>query len=892
MKRKIALVLAATMTVAMLPMNTMAASSNSLSKSSTSIKTDEVLISGVADKSIDLIESGTSVFANGTPVSLQIRPTSEVTRGESIILTVENGKFDETLSKIDPFIYKSGVKGNTWKTLNDYIQGGGDVKTALELYVGADNSRKLPYNFKWINSEQIEVELFPIPDDKVNQNNSDVTKGTPYYDIALPIITEDSDEGAITVTVDSNDSAINGGSYTVATVTDDDGSTTASVVAADVDVTSDENYKVPDITIKEDLAGTFDGQTIKVKLNGNYEWNTKNTGTIKGGVNLGKYTDKDGREVSYTADEVAAQISGKKIDGRTLEFTLPSKKAGYFDTSKTSSIIISGYYATAKDDDTYGDINVTISGDTGITTQTLKVGERQDYGFMLKALEEPTTIFAGRTPFAEDADDDDFVTAEFEFGETTPGTWLTGRKLEFSVPEGVKIVGYETTKTKYMSSASKAFDAGKIVDDGTTLRFDSLSSQGYDLDDKNSSYIDLKLYLTTSIEFSGDVTVSVSGAGLDADTLSDLVVAKVVTPVTVEAATTKSNMGYKAVETADIKITENAAGALEDGKTVEISLDDTYSADLAFDDADTDIKVDGEIEVKSFTVKNGVIKFTIDEESYSNPSTITVTGVAVGTTRSIPYGSYSITVGGDAIVDNYQEDVDQKSTIDIESGDVTNIDYVETVEGKTVTHYIDDFDKFEEDGFEFKDYLQIVTDTTTLDGVVEVTIGEKSIKMDGQTVDMDVAAYIQTSSNSTMVPLRFVTLALGVDQANATDADNSSKIAWDANTKTATIFYAAGSGQKIIQFQAGSATMTVDGVGITMDNGVVAEIVDGRMFVPFRALGQALGVPVSWNAETRTAIYNGQLATAAVDTVDVEETTEATTAAEETTESTTAADAE
>ena len=58
--------------------------------------------------------------------------------------------------------------------------------------------------------------------------------------------------------------------------------------------------------------------------------------------------------------------------------------------------------------------------------------------------------------------------------------------------------------------------------------------------------------------------------------------------------------------------------------------------------------------------------------------------------------------------------------------------------------------------YEFKDYLTIVTDTTTLDGVVEVTIGEKSIKMNGEKVDMDVAAYIQTASNSTMVPLRFL----------------------------------------------------------------------------------------------------------------------------------------
>lgn len=866
MKRKIALVLAAAMTVAMLPMNTMAASSNSLSKSGTTIQDDEVLITGNFDKNVDSYKKDD--LASGTPVSLQVRPTSEVKAGDSIILTVENGKFDESLLNVDPFVFKTNVSGTTYDTIAADRR---ELNTVLTEYIGNENSRKLPYKLRFINSEQVEVTLFPIGDDLVNQNNSKETKGTPYYDIALPLTSEDSEDGAMTVSIDANDSSITSGSYTVATVTSDDGSTTASVVASDIDVTSDEVYTVPDITIKEDLAGTFKGQKIKVKLNGNYEWTSY--GKVVAGINC------NGTQV-LAQKEVDKKLQDDiSIDGRTLEFTLADAKA--FDSSKTSSIIIQGAKASAKNDDTFGDINVTISGDTGITTQTLKVGTRADYGFELKTLEEPTTIYAGRTPFGTDADEDDFKTAEFEFGETTPGTWLTGRKLEFNVPEGVKIVGYEITKTKYIDR----FKEAKIVNDGTTLRFDSLNSQGLNINDNENSYFDIKLLLSTSIEFSGDVTVAVSGAGLDADTLSDLVVAKVVSPVTVTAATTKSNIGYKSVETSDIKITENAAGALEDGKTVEISLDDTYASDIAFDDVDTAVSVDGELEVKSFNVKNGKIKFTIDSESYSTPSTITISGVAVGTTRSIPYGSYKVIVGGDAVVDNYQETVDQDSTITINENDTKIADN----KGETK-----DFDLFEDEGYEFKDYLTIVTDTTTLDGVVEVTIGEKSIKMNGEKVDMDVAAYIQTASNSTMVPLRFVTLALGVDQANASDADNSSKIAWDANTKTATIFYAAGSGQKIIQFTAGSATMTVDGVAITMDNGVVAEIVDGRMFVPFRALGQALGVPVSWNADTRTAIYNGQLAgvDTKTDAEATEETTVEETTVEETTEATTAEETE
>ena len=69
--------------------------------------------------------------------------------------------------------------------------------------------------------------------------------------------------------------------------------------------------------------------------------------------------------------------------------------------------------------------------------------------------------------------------------------------------------------------------------------------------------------------------------------------------------------------------------------------------------------------------------------------------------------------------------------------------------------------------------------------------------MDGEKVDTDVAAYIQASSNSTMVPLRVVALALGVDSANAANPDETNAVNWDANSKTATIVYGQGSSKTV-----------------------------------------------------------------------------------------------
>lgn len=152
---------------------------------------------------------------------------------------------------------------------------------------------------------------------------------------------------------------------------------------------------------------------------------------------------------------------------------------------------------------------------------------------------------------------------------------------------------------------------------------------------------------------------------------------------------------------------------------------------------------------------------------------------------------------------------------------------------------------------------EITTEATTEDEnkgtdftQVKVTIGSNVITINDKEYEMEAAPYIQAESNSTLVPLRFVALAIaGGDVENA---DSSNSIIWDADTKTATIVFNGST----IKFTAGSDTMIVDGKSKTIDNSVKAEIKDGRMYIPFRALGEALGADVEWDAETRTAIYN------------------------------------
>ncbi len=133
---------------------------------------------------------------------------------------------------------------------------------------------------------------------------------------------------------------------------------------------------------------------------------------------------------------------------------------------------------------------------------------------------------------------------------------------------------------------------------------------------------------------------------------------------------------------------------------------------------------------------------------------------------------------------------------------------------------------------------------------IRVTIGSVKATSDGKEYTLDVAPYIQPSSSSTMVPLRFVSVAAGGE--NAVDADNSNIVKWDAVTKTAVISL---DGKKAISFTAGSNKININGKETVMENGVCAEIKDGRMFIPFRALGGAIGADVEWESSTKTAVF-------------------------------------
>ena len=648
--------------------------------------------------------------------------------------------------------------------------------------------------------------------------------------------------------LDANGTSIRGGvSYTIATSASKRGDTVTTV--DEIKVGSDD-IEIGVVTIKETVYGTFEpGKTVTLKLNSGFEFRKDKEVKISAGINSDFATFSD-----YEIKDNSFEFKMPKIDSTNSKDDYKSKKP--------AAIKITGLWATPEDDDNLGEIKLTVNGaSAGISKETITVGERGDYGFTLKTVEDPTTIYAGRKGYddvdgnsystvedldydddddygsyissdaAKEYDSDDYLSATVEFAEVTADSWNTNRKLKFTVPDEVKIYDYEIDEEEDCSIGAEGV---KITNDGHTLEIDGSNSK-VDVDASEASSFELQLTLSADANYEGDVSVKVEGGGISADDANEVVVAKVVKPITLETSSTKTNMGYQKMDTADIKITEADAGVLVKNGTVEIAIDSVYGeSELGFADENIDYEIEGDLKIKNFKVKEGAISFTVDSSSVE-ASSITIKNVKIGTTRSIPQGSYGLKVSGSAIINNYSEGA-------VDDGSES---------GEKGLGYFD-----ENEAIKFADYISITTETGTLDKVVKVTIGEKTILVGDESYEMDVAPYIQEESSSTMVPLRFVMIALGVDEDSVGDFQNSQRVSFDANTKTATIFYAAGTNTTTIQFTAGSNIMKVNGADIPMENGVKAEIKDSRMFVPFRAIGTAVNVKVGWDADTRTATYN------------------------------------
>ncbi|AGK99886.1 stalk domain-containing protein [Desulfoscipio gibsoniae] len=120
--------------------------------------------------------------------------------------------------------------------------------------------------------------------------------------------------------------------------------------------------------------------------------------------------------------------------------------------------------------------------------------------------------------------------------------------------------------------------------------------------------------------------------------------------------------------------------------------------------------------------------------------------------------------------------------------------------------------------------------------VIKLAIGQLAASINGTSYTLDVKPYIDTKAGRTLVPIRFISEALGAD------------VEWITTDRQVKIKDAG----KVLTLTIGSPNVLVDGVQSTID--CTPEIVSERTFLPLRFVSENLGAQVSYEDQTKEII--------------------------------------
>ena len=127
----------------------------------------------------------------------------------------------------------------------------------------------------------------------------------------------------------------------------------------------------------------------------------------------------------------------------------------------------------------------------------------------------------------------------------------------------------------------------------------------------------------------------------------------------------------------------------------------------------------------------------------------------------------------------------------------------------------------------------ILSSTMVLDIQAETLV---SVNVEGKNIEFpDVKPFID-DNNRTLVPVRFVSEALGAD------------VKWNGNLRQVTVTY----NNKVIKLVIDQKTITVDNQAQEMDTKAILK--ESRTFVPLRFVSEAMGADVEWDGANRTVV--------------------------------------
>ena len=572
-------------------------------------------------------------------------------------------------------------------------------------------------------------------------------------------------------------------------------------------------------------------------------------------------------------------------DRGTIQFNMTNLR---YSTRMPGRIIITGATLIAEDPDRMPvqdrEISLTIrnlpSG-TSYTEESFVVGRMSDYIVTLtRRGDNIPELISGRldshivrTGSVSDAvytiTDENHRAADVRVEEAITNAWWAARATEFRLPEGVRILRARFLNLTHLDSDSVTtltnnprsgnpvdfFNTGIRENNSILVRDNvlTISRLGVTTSGTNNrARFDLRLWLNIDVGFEGDIDLSLAGSSMIPESANQSVtIARAIRPIEVHTRVSDIRVGYQFVSVADFDIVENVPGALRHGETVYISVTDEISVDMNIAPGFRTNVSDGNIRISDVMLRSalgstgqvieGQLRFDIERES-TEASTISFTDVQVKVSHTVPFSNIglhsqrgiNLVVWGPAVAANFE-------------GLISGIRNASAFPSGGV---LQTRDFFPTPGIR-ANYINVITPApggiNEFINEVRASIGNPVILVNGNQYTMPVAPYVSPVSNSTMVPVRFISLALGLPET---------AVRWDPTNSTVTV----DAGNRIVQFQTGSYHYTVNGVAMPMTSPdglpVTLEIREERAFVPFRALGEAFGIAVTWDQESTTAIFN------------------------------------
>lgn len=846
MKKKLALLMAAIMTVAMVPVTALAATKLTVAKDVRAGVGDDYVFDALVELKNDNTKYGTDVDEEITvKVKLTNGKFAKADGVKPYVSYVGDGTVSGKDENGDPTTDPDEIPAtNDAYIMNDYryLQNK-NVNVYTDGTTTDDGSDPVDFG----NGYKVDLDQGSTGDDYIKKIT---VKSDTLAEVTLSQFTNDSvilipikayavEAGDVTATISSNAIVDFTTSGVIATANANEAEIESEGIVTFVEDATERVKKMKPITISGlyNTAISTDDHSITLRLKGNFEFNIDSNGD---------FLDKDGKTttladaVSFLNDSGVTVLPASTSDthektSNTNSYVSKDKIVIRFDRDvknfQFAEMYISGIYLKPTKACEPGDVaKLTVSSkDFDSTTIDVAKMVEEAVTYTVEDKDLPT-IWAGKD---YNNHDDNYNTLQVSIEENTGDILNTSRKATFTFPDGIEVAGVDY-KEKELPEDDFRFE----IDENVVTIWNYAKDRRPDKESEKPTDFGIKFLLNAKPTFSGDVEVTLGGEFDDVT----LKVATVKAPYTVEAKTTEVLIDYRYVPVNEIVITEADDGLLEKDDVILLAVEK-----MDFEDAGSYEVTSGDLEVDVEVYDGGnLLEIKVKDDS-TEPSTVVISGLELYLDRTLPVGGYALMNIGEWSKD-YGHRQNNANNILWENSSTDKADYDPSNEP-----VVSDPDDCKNDHakaiFKYKEvicndsYVEVVTqardqDDYTTNRKIVLTIGATTMAVGTETITLDTPAYIN-SENYTQLPLRAVSEAFGAT------------VNWDDASRTVTIMM----GQRVVSMTIGSKTMYVNGTPVAMNT--APEITNERTFVPVRDLANALGITkIDWNEASATVTLN------------------------------------